>query len=74
MEKTSRDVGYFIDGSQERAFVGLRRFVKPADFSHELEGCGSNFFGSYGRIEVEEGFDVPAHSLNLNNTRDAPDH
>jgi hypothetical protein len=63
MEKPGRDVDYFIDGSQERAFVWLRRFVKTADFSHELERSSSNFLGGYWRIEIEESFDVPAHSL-----------
>src|ERR1700680_4177694 len=64
-QKPGRNTGNFIHGGQERAFVCLRRFVKPADFSHELERSSSNFLGSYGRIEVEEGFDVPAHSLLL---------
>ena len=63
VEKTSRDRGDFIDRAQERSFVRLRRFVKAADFSHELERGSSNLFGSNGRIEVEEGFDIPAHSV-----------
>ena len=37
MNETSRDPGYFIDSSQERGLIGSRRFVKAADFSHELE-------------------------------------
>src|SRR5258708_24852341 len=36
-EKTSRNPGYFIDRSQEQAFVCLRRPVEAADFSHELQ-------------------------------------
>src|ERR1700732_1201200 len=63
VEKTSRDRGDFIDRSQERSFVRLRRFVKAADFSHELERGSSNLLASDGRIEVEEGFDIPAHSV-----------
>src|SRR5260370_17489591 len=63
MEKTGRNVSYFINGGQERGFVCLRGFVKTADFSHELECSSSGFFRSYGRIEVEEGFDIPAHWL-----------
>jgi hypothetical protein len=50
----SRDAGYFIDGSQEQVSICLRRFVKTADFSHELERGSPNFFGSYWRIEIEE--------------------
>jgi hypothetical protein len=30
-----------------------------------LERSSSNLFGSDGRIEVEEGFDIPAHSRDL---------
>jgi hypothetical protein len=63
MEKASRDRGYFIDRSQERGFVRLRRFVKARDFSHELERSSSNLFVSDGRIEIEEGFDIPAHAV-----------
>src|SRR6202521_5147988 len=63
MQKTSGDRGDFIDCAQERSFVRLRRFIKTADFSHELERSSSNLFGSDGRIEVEEGFDIPAHSV-----------
>jgi hypothetical protein len=37
MNETSRDPGYFIDSSQERGLIGSRRFIKTADFSHELE-------------------------------------
>src|ERR1700731_2956678 len=35
-EKTTRDAGYLIDGSQKRGLVRLRWLVNPADFSHEL--------------------------------------
>src|ERR1022692_1214501 len=61
MEKASRDRGYFIDGSQERNFVGLRRFVKASDFSDELQRSRSNLFGIDWRIEVEKCFDISAH-------------
>jgi hypothetical protein len=60
-EKPPGDVGYFIDCGQERILVGLRWFVKASDFPHKLEGSGSNLFGGDGRIEVEQGFDIPAH-------------
>src|SRR5580700_10130167 len=55
-QKPGRDFGDLIYGCQKRAFVWLRRFVKTAYFSNELERSRSNFLGSYGRIEVEEGF------------------
>jgi hypothetical protein len=61
MEKPSRDTSYFIDCSQKCGFIRLRRFVKPGDFSHELERSSSNLFVSDGWIEVEEGFDITAH-------------
>src|SRR5579863_737454 len=61
-QKASRDFGYFIDSSQERGLVCLRRFVKAADFPHVLERRGSNLFVRNRWIEVEKGFDIPAHS------------
>ena len=64
-EKASGNGGNFVDCQREGGFVGLGRFVETGDFSDELERSGSNVFGSDGRIEVEEGFDVPAHSYDL---------
>jgi hypothetical protein len=64
-------MGDFIDCSQERGFVSLRRFVKAADFSHELERSSSNLYGSYRGIEVKEGFDIPAHSVSEFSRKDA---
>jgi hypothetical protein len=60
-EKARRDVGYFIDSSQERRLICIRRFVKTADLSYKLERSGLNLFGGDGRIEIEKGFDIPAH-------------
>ena len=62
MEEISRDPGDGIDCGQERGFIRLRRFVKPADFSHELERSSPNLIGIDRRLEVEERLDVPAHS------------
>jgi hypothetical protein len=62
MKKAARNVAHLIDCSQERRLVCVRRLVKSANLSHELKRCGVYFFGSDGRIEVEKGFDVPAHS------------
>jgi hypothetical protein len=62
MEKARCDVGNLIDCSQECGFVGIRRFVKTADLSHELERSGSNLLGRDRRIEVEKDLDIPAHS------------
>ena len=42
-------------------FVGLGRLVEAADLAHELERGGANLLVGYGRIEVEEHFDVAAH-------------
>src|SRR5258706_4522788 len=61
MEKPSRDHSDFIDGSLERGFIGLRRFVKSADLSHELQRRGANLVGIDGRTEIDEGFDISAH-------------
>jgi hypothetical protein len=62
-KKMSRDFGYLIDCGHERAFVGLRWFVKAADFSHELKRGSANLFGSDWRFEIEKDFDIPAHAL-----------
>jgi hypothetical protein len=64
-EKARRDVGYFVDSSQERRLIRVRRFVKSADLPHKLKRSGLNLFGSDGRIEIEKGFDIPAHLLYL---------
>jgi len=69
MNETSRNLGYFIDSSKERSLICSRRFVKTADFSHELERGILNLFGRDDRIKVEKRFDVPAHSYDLNETR-----
>jgi hypothetical protein len=65
MEKARRDVGYFVDSSEERRLICVRRFVKSADLSYKLKRSGLNLLGSDGRIEIEKGFDIPAHSLYL---------
>jgi hypothetical protein len=64
-EQAIRDAGYFLDGSQKYVFVGLRRFVEAGDFSHELQRSGANLFLGDWRIEVEQGFDIPAHNYDL---------
>ena len=63
MDKASRDAGYFVDRRQERGLIGLRRLVESANFPDELERSGTDLFGRYGWIKIEEGFDVPAHFL-----------
>jgi hypothetical protein len=60
-EKASGDACDFIDCRQEWGFVGLRRFVKTADFSHELQGSIPNLFRADGRLEIEKCFDISAH-------------
>jgi hypothetical protein len=60
-EAESRYRRDFIDCCEERGFVYLRRFIKAADFSHGLERSGSNLLSRDRGIEVEEGFNIPAH-------------
>jgi hypothetical protein len=62
VEKARRDVGYFVDCSQERLLVCVGRFIKTADLSHELKRSSPYLFRRDWRIEVEKGFDIPAHS------------
>jgi len=61
MEKARRYIGYLIDSSQERRLICVRWFVKTTDLSYELQRSGLNLFRSDGRIEIEKGFDIPAH-------------
>src|ERR1700741_1511992 len=62
-DETSRSAGDFLDRRQERGFVYLRRFIKTADFSHELERRRPYLLIRDRRIKVEKCFDVPAHLL-----------
>jgi len=64
-EKATRDAGYFIYRNEERTFVCLRGCVKTADFSHKLQRSSPNLFGGDRRIEIEKGFDIPAHDDDL---------
>jgi hypothetical protein len=68
-KKTIRDAGNFFDGAEKEIFIGLGRFVEAADLSHELQRSGANLIVGDRRIEVEEGFDIPAHALYFNNRR-----
>jgi MutS-like protein len=62
-EKMDRDSGNVIDGSQEQGFVRLRRLVEPGDLAHVLQRRGPRLLLGHRRIEVEQGLDVPAHSV-----------
>jgi hypothetical protein len=64
-KEASRGGCDFIDCGDERAFVGLRRFVEAAYFSHELKRSGANLFVGDRRIEIVKNFDVPAHCRDL---------
>jgi hypothetical protein len=69
IQKTRRDRGYVIDCRHEQGFVCLRRFVEPADLSHELKRSSPNLFGSHRRIEVKKSFDISAHAYDLEVSR-----
>ncbi len=60
MKQAGGDGGDFVDGREERGFIGLRRLVQAADFPDELQRGGVNFFLSDWRIEVEKRLDIPA--------------
>ncbi len=65
VNETGRDLGYFVDSSQERGLICSRGFVKTADFPHELKRGILDLFGGNGGIKVEKCLDVPAHSWDL---------
>lgn len=54
-------IRYFVHRSLEGNLVRLRRFVHTAYFANELKRSGTNLFGSYRRVEIEESFDITAH-------------
>jgi hypothetical protein len=68
MNQPTRSRGYFVDRGLEGSLICFRRFVKTADFSHELERSILNLFWSDWRIKVEKCLDVPAHCWDLNET------
>jgi hypothetical protein len=62
VEKTEGDPGDFVDGFEENGLVCFGWFGETADLSHELKGGGSHLLFGDGRIEVKQGFYVPAHT------------
>jgi len=51
-----------LDGKVELGLVGLGGLIEVAEFAHELKsGSLDLIFGSRG-FEIEEGFDIAAHS------------
>jgi hypothetical protein len=68
-QQTIRDAGHFLDGCEKYVLVGLGGFVKAGDFSYELQRSRSDFFFRDRRIEVEQGFDIPAHACDLNDSK-----
>src|SRR5208282_4170348 len=54
---------YLLDGGEERAFVCFRWFIEATDLAHELQcGCADLLF-RHGRIKIEQGSDISAHTL-----------
>jgi len=49
--------------ARKARFIWLWRvFWNPLIFSYELKGSRSHLFGRYGRIEIKENPDIPAHA------------
>src|SRR6267142_1130576 len=61
-QKAHGSGGDLVDYGVEGFFVGLGRLVETGDFPDKLERSGAHFFGSNGRVDVKERFDVSAHS------------
>src|SRR5207245_10954174 len=57
-----RDV---VHGGIEHRFVGVRGMGGAAEFAHELQSGRANFVIARGRLEVGQGFDVPAHGCSF---------
>src|SRR5579859_3901035 len=56
---------HLLDGTIERYFVRLRRFIEARELSHELErGFPNLLVGSRG-VKIEQGLDVSAHKFLL---------
>ncbi len=61
LQKPEGNTRYFIDGSEKRGFVGLRRLVKAGNLAHKLQRSGADLVRTDRRVEVVKRFDVPAH-------------
>ena len=67
-QRVDESSGYFrhvLDGAVEGRLVGLRRFGEAAQLPDELQRRRANLLIGRGRIEVEQGFDVPTHAPTL---------
>ena len=62
MQQSRRDFCDFFHRGEERGFIRFRGLGEAADLAHELQRCRANFFWGYGRIEIEQRFDIAAHS------------
>jgi len=62
-KKARRSTRNLLDRAKERGLVRFGRFVESADLSHKLERGSSNLLVGDWWIEVEEGFDIPAHAF-----------
>jgi hypothetical protein len=65
VEKTRGHASYFIDGCQKRRFVRFGRVREAAYLAYELERSRPNLLVGHGRIEIEECFDISAHTFTL---------
>jgi hypothetical protein len=63
VEELSRCCCNLIHRALEGSLVDLRRLIAAAEFSDELEGRSPDFLVVGGRLEIEEGLDVPAHDV-----------
>jgi hypothetical protein len=64
-QQAARNCGNLIHAGQERRFVGLRGLVEAGDFPYKLKGSCVDLVCVNRRIEIEQSFDIPAHSLSL---------
>jgi hypothetical protein len=62
VDQPPRDVEYFVNRLIEGRFVCTRGGIEATQLSHELQSGGVDLLVSGGRIEIEERFDVSAHS------------
>jgi hypothetical protein len=65
VEQLARDSGNVLHGLLERRFVDARRLAIAADFAHELQRSGVDFFGSRGSIGLAKLLNAAAHATTL---------
>lgn len=62
-EEGFRRLGHMFDRPIEGGLIGLRGGIEAADLADELQRRRTDLLIRGRRVEIEEGFDIPAHGV-----------